>query len=97
MVITLPEPEVYKPEVPETVYRAEEDEFTVKIENGVFVVDGPWIRDLLRGINFDDRESLQYFQRALRRKGVIQALEDKGVKEGDTVRIGDDMEFDYVP
>ena len=95
---TLPEPEVYKPEVSEIIYRAEEEEpFTVEIENDIFVVDGPWIRNLLRGINFHDRESLQYFQRALRRKGVIQALEDKGVKEGDTVRIGDDMEFDYIP
>lgn len=52
---------------------------------------------MLRGINFADRESLQYFQRALRRKGVIQALEDKGIKDGDTVCIGDDMEFEYTP
>lgn len=97
MVKTLPEPEVYKPEITETVYKAQEEDFTVEIENNVFVVDGPWIRDLLRGINFDDRESLQYFQRALKRKGVIQALESKGIKEGDTVRIGDGMEFDYIP
>jgi len=94
----LPEPVVYMSEIPEVVYRAEEEEpFTVEAENDIFVVDGPWIRDLLRGINFDDRESLQYFQRALRRKGVIQALEDKGIKEGDTVRIGDEMEFEYIP
>lgn len=66
----LPEPVVYMSEIPEVVYRAEEEEpFTVEAENDIFVVDGPWIRDLLRGINFDDRESLQYFQRALRRKG----------------------------
>lgn len=97
-VKTLPEPTVYQPEVPEVVYRAEEEEpFTIEIENDVFVVDGPWIRELLRGINFADRESMQYFQRAIRRKGVIQALEDKGIKEGDTVLIGDDMEFDYIP
>lgn len=94
----MPEPVVYMSEIPEVVYRAEEEEpFTVEAENDIFVVDGPWIRDLLRGINFDDRESLQYFQRALRRKGVIQALEDKGIKEGDTVRIGDEMEFEYIP
>lgn len=97
MLKTLPEPETITPEVVETVYKAEEEDFTVEIENGVFVVDGPWIRNLLRGINFDDRESLQYFQRALKRKGVIQALEDKGIKEGDTVRVAGDMEFDYVP
>jgi len=98
MLKTLPEPEVFVPEVPEVVYRADiEEDFTIELENGIFVVDGPWISNLLRGINFDDRESLQYFQRALKRKGVIQALEEKGIKEGDTVRIGDGMEFDYVP
>lgn len=98
MIQTMPEPVVFEPEVQKTVYKAEEEaDFTVEKQNGVFVIDGPWIRNLLRGINFEDRESLQYFQRALKRKGVIQALEDKGIKEGDTVRIGDDLEFDYIP
>lgn len=97
-VKTLPEPIIYEPAPKEMLYRAEDEEpFTVKKENGVYVVDGPWIRGILRGINFEDRESLQYFQRALRQKGVISALEAKGVQEGDTVRIGEDAEFDYVP
>lgn len=51
----------------------------------------------LRGINFNDSESLRYFQRSIRQKGVIEALVEKGIKEGDTVRIGKDMEFEYIP
>jgi GTP-binding protein len=31
----------------------------------------------------------------LRNKGVIDALQDAGIQEGDTVRIGD-LEFDFV-
>ena len=79
-------------------YKADEEEpFTIEMDEDVYVIDGPWIRKLLRGVNFGDRESLQYFQRAIRQKGVIEALEAKGIQEGDTVRIGDDMEFDYTP
>jgi GTP-binding protein len=97
-VKALPEPVVYESEISEVIYKVEDEEpFTVEIEDDVFVVKGPWLDHLLRGINFADRESLQYFQRALRRKGVIQALEDKGIKDGDTVCIGDDMEFEYTP
>ena len=43
----------------------------------------------------NDYESMQYFQRALRQKGVIDALDEKGVKEGDLVRLYD-VEFEYV-
>jgi len=37
-------------------------------------------------VNFDNYESLQYFQRAIRRKGIVDALESMGINEGDTVR-----------
>lgn len=97
-VKTLPEPIVYEPAPREMIYKAEEEEpYTVEIEDDIYVVDGPWIRKLLRGINFDDRESLQYFQRALKQQGVIDTLVKKGIEEGDTVRIGEDTEFDYIP
>ena len=97
-VKALPEPIVYEPAPKELLFTAvEEEPFTVEIDNGIYVVDGPWIRGILRGINFEDRESLQYFQRALRQKGVIEALEEKGIEEGDTVMVGEDSEFEYIP
>ena len=46
-------------------------------------------------INFDDYESLNYFQRALQKGGVFEALEAKGCVDGDTVSIYE-FEFDYV-
>jgi len=50
---------------------------------------------LLRRVNLDDYESLQYFQRSLNKAGVIEALREAGIKEGDTVRMYD-FEFDYI-
>ena len=43
----------------------------------------------------DDYESLQFFQRVLRSSGIIDRLEEMGIREGDTVRILD-FDFDYV-
>lgn len=94
----LPPIQIYEPEM-----NIEEDMFTdttesgfdVNIENGVYVVFGSWVEAVGGSINFSDEESLQYFQRALRNRGVIDALVQAGIKEGDTVRIGD-LEFDFV-
>ena len=69
--------------------------FEITKDNDVYVVSGTWIEAVGGSVNFSDRESLQYFQRALKNKGVIDALVDAGIKEGDTVRMGD-LEFDFV-
>ncbi|MDI9496916.1 MAG: GTPase ObgE [Bacillota bacterium] len=68
----------------------------VTLEGGIYVVSGGGVEELMASINLDDSESLHYFQRQLRRRGVIDALEDAGIVEGETVRI-DDVEFDYIP
>lgn len=69
--------------------------FEINVENGVYVLTGSWIQAVGGSVNFSDEESLQFFQRSLRRKGVIDALEDAGIQEGDIVRIGD-LEFEFV-
>ena len=79
----------------EVVYTAQEEKpFEIHIEDGVYVVEGNWLRKVLGSTNITNYDSLQYFQRALKRKGVIAALEEMGIQEGDTVRIFD-TEFDY--
>mgnify|MGYP001016189719 FL=1 len=96
-VKTLPEPVIYGIAPKEILYKEEEAEpYTIVVEDDIYIVDGPWIRNILRGINFSDGESLQYFQRVIRQKGIIEELEQKGIQDGDTVRIGEDMEFDYI-
>ncbi len=73
----------------------EEEPFEVRKEGDTYVVEGPFIENLLRHSNFDDGESVQYFQLALRRKGVIDALVKAGCSEGDPVRMYE-LEFDYT-
>lgn len=80
----------------EVIYTAEEEEpFTIRREGDVYIVEGSWIDKLVRSVNFGVHESLQYFQRSLKSKGVIDALEEMGIDEGDTVRIYD-IEFEYM-
>ncbi|MBQ9467853.1 MAG: GTPase ObgE [Clostridia bacterium] len=73
------------------------DDRSVEIRNvnGVYYVEAEWLYNLMGGINFDDRESLMYFQRVLRSSGVIAALVEKGCKDGDTVNMYD-FEFDFM-
>lgn len=73
----------------------EDEPFTIRNENGVYVVEGSWVENLVGSVNLADDESFAFFQRSLRRRGVIDALEEKGIKEGDTVRLYE-IEFDYV-
>ena len=64
-------------------------------EDGVYVVEAEWLYNFMGSINFDDRESLSYFQRVLKSSGVIEQLEAAGVKDGDTVSMYE-FEFDFV-
>ncbi|NOY56623.1 MAG: GTPase ObgE [Actinobacteria bacterium] len=63
--------------------------FTVRREEGVWIVDG---RDAERAIGFHDLtipEAADLAAKRLRRLGVDDALRDAGAKSGDDVRIGD--------
>ena len=78
----------------ETTVDLESEEITVKNVNGVYYVEAPRIVKVIESINFNDYESSSYFQKVLRNSGIIEALEEKGIKDGDTVNIYD-VEFDY--
>ena len=96
-LITLPEVVLFDPsEEVEIDIGPQEPPYTIRRENETYVIEGPWVNKILGSVNFSDRESLQYFQRVMKNMGVIEALEEKGIEEGDTVRIGE-MEFDYIP
>lgn len=69
--------------------------FTVKKEDGVYIVDAEWLAPILSVVNMEDYESLQYFQRVLRSSGIIDELERQGIQEDDLVAIFD-FEFNYV-
>ena len=68
---------------------------TVELRDGVYYVEGEWLYNFMGRINFDDYESLNFFQRVLSKNGVIDKLREAGINEGDTVNIYD-FEFDFV-
>lgn len=96
-VSVLPPIKVYEPEYRDEAAEAPKDagDVTITVKDGVFFVEGAKLLQIMRGINFDDYESMQYFQRILTVSGVIDKLRKAGIKEGDTVDIYD-FEFDFV-
>ncbi|NLP13898.1 MAG: GTPase ObgE [Clostridium sp.] len=91
----LPDTILSSSEEKETLYNVKEDDsYNIYKENEVYVVEGSWIKKLVASTNFDDYESLQYFQRTIKRKGVVEELENMGIDEGDTVKMYD-LEFEY--
>ena len=67
----------------------EADEFEIEIIDGEFVVSGPAVERLMGRVNIGDNESYHYMEKMLKKIGIEQALRDKGVKEGDTVKLLD--------
>ena len=91
---------------PMTLYEADyvppvdpvpDDEHALDIhrEGDVWVVEGEWLYNLMGCINFDDRDSLRYFQRVIRSSGAIERMQKAGIADGDTVSMYD-LEFDFV-
>lgn len=78
----------------EYVEEIEKDAYEIYMEDGTFYVEGPLIDYLVYITNFQDYDSLKYFQKVLLDKGVINELKEKGVKEGQTIVIGE-MEFEF--
>ena len=66
-----------------------------KVSDGLYEVEAEWLLRVMQSINFDDYESLQYFQRVLLQTGVIDRLREAGIQEGDTVSLYD-VQFDFV-
>ena len=92
----LPPMKIYDREYePEDAYVGGDKETVIRRENDTFYVEGAWLLNLMGQINFDDYESLNFFQRVLQKSGVFEALEAKGCRDGNTVSIYD-FEFDYV-
>ena len=95
---TLPPILQYEAEAPSPEELAENahGSFEIEVEDGVYYVNAQWLEPILRTVNMEDYSSLQYFQRVLRSSGIIDALEEKGIQEGDSVDILG-FEFDFVP
>lgn len=97
MLSKLPPIAVYEAE-PVPVVAAENvgrHDVKITVHDGIYFVEGKWLLNVIKSVNFDDYESLNYFQKVLINSGVIDALREAGINEGDTVSIYD-LEFDFV-
>ena len=91
----LPPVAVYKPEYvkrPPQVDTSQPLEITV--EDGVYLVEGPWLQRLIANTNFGDYESRMWFDKMLRESGLFDRLETMGIQDGDLVSLYD-LEFEY--
>ena len=91
----LPPVAVYAPEYvrrPPKVDISQPLEITV--EDGVYLVEGPWLQRLIANTNFGDYESRNWFDRMLRESGLFDRLEDMGIRDGDLVSLYN-LEFEY--
>ena len=97
MLAELPPLTVYEPEFTEEDAAIPHGErvTTIRRENDTYYVEGEWLYNLMGQVNTDDYDSLSFFSRVLQKAGVIEMLEEKGCKDGDTVNIYD-FEFDFV-
>lgn len=95
---TLPPIKEYEAEeIPLEALIKNDTDFTITVEDGsYYIVEASWFPKVLKGIDIEDYESLQYMQRVLEKSGVFAALREKGIQEGDIVSIYD-IEFEYIP
>ncbi len=70
-------------------------DFEIYRDGDAYVVVGALVDMLCRNVSLDDPDSMAYFQKILREKGVISKLREMGVNEKDTVIVGD-VEFDFI-
>ena len=88
-------PVIYEPEFDPAVRFFAAEPYTVeRAEDGAFVVEGPKIEKMLGYTNIDSEKGFLFFQRFLKEQGILKDLEERGIQDGDTVRMYG-HEFDY--
>ena len=91
----LPPITVYEPtyvERPPEVDTSED--LSIERIDDTWVVDGPWLRQLMANVNFGDYESRNWFERKLREAGLYARLEEMGIQDGDAICLYN-LEFEY--
>ena len=96
MLSVLPPVTVYEPEyVPKApVMDASAPLDIHREDDGTWVVESAWLRQVMGSVNFADYESRMWFDKVLRDNGFFQKLEEAGIQDGDTVSLYD-FEFEY--
>lgn len=80
--------------IEEAEYIEEEETVIVRKENDMYLVEGSFVDNLIQSTYFEDVDSVRFFQERIRKKGIVEELENLGIEEGDSVFIaGYEFEF----
>ena len=93
-VAALPPPVVFTP-APKPVEKEAPEAVAIAQEDGVWRVRHAWLERQVDQLNLESAEALVRLHKLLDGFEVIDRLREMGVKDGDTVAIGD-FEFDFV-
>lgn len=86
---------VYEPEFDPALNFFKDEPYTVtRAADGAFVVEGPKIDKMLGYTNIESEKGFLFFQKFLKEQGILKDLEERGIVDGDTVRMYG-HEFDY--
>ncbi len=91
----LPPPQRIEFETFELEEKSDQNFFVDRLDDGTFIVDGGLVDFLIQNITISSEDSFAFFQKILKDRGVITALRKAGMKDGDTVVIGD-VEFEWI-
>ena len=91
----LPPVRVYEPEyVPRPPQVDTSEPLSIRHEDDVWIIEGPWLQKIMANVNFSNYESRNWFDRMLRSAGLFDRLEEMGIKDGDLVSLYD-LDFEY--
>jgi GTP-binding protein len=79
----------------EEAVSTDNEPFTItKADEGYYVVEGVGVEKMIGYTNIDTEKGFAFFQKYLRDRGIIDALTEAGITDGETVRIYD-LEFEF--
>ena len=91
----LPPVITYEPEYVERPPQVDTTEpLTIRHEDDVWIVEGPWLQKIMANVNFSNYESRNWFDRMLRNAGLFDRLEEMGIQDGDLVSLYN-LDFEY--
>ena len=69
--------------------------YTITQEENTFIISGTFVDRLLNAVNVNDPDSLKYFHKVLKNKGIFEKLKEMGIQDGDFVSLND-FEFEFL-
>lgn len=80
--------------IPPKIELGSPNDINIINDDDLWIVEGEWLKRIVSRINFNDNESIMYFDKSLRDAGIYARMEEMGIKDGDTVSIYDFI-FEY--